>query len=298
MNSRRLAYGLCIECEFDLPELTLAPPGAGVDVRIGLAKLPPPHGPGLMQQGTDTFLRTRGVAYFRLRGGREIAIDPVPGTPESDVRLYLLGSAFGALLYQRGQLPLHAGAVAFGGQAVAIAGPSGIGKSTLVAHLARQGRPVLCDDTCAVRFDAGGHAIASPGLPRVKLCQDAVAELGRREPDLAFDGVKYALRPPHLSEALPLTRIYLLRDGPAGSPIGIERLAGFAATQALMANLYRTQYVGAMGLTRQVFSLVTALARSASVFTLSRPRSYEALDEVTASIEAHLAEAAVAGGAA
>ncbi|HEX3917967.1 MAG TPA: hypothetical protein VHW60_11570 [Caulobacteraceae bacterium] len=292
MSSRYLAYGLSIACEFDLPELAPAPPGNDADVRISLAKLPPPHGAGLMQQGADTFLRTRGVAYFRLRGGREIAIDPAPGATEPEVRLYLLGSAFGALLYQRGLLPLHAGAVAFGGEAAAIAGPSGIGKSTLVAHLARQGHAVLCDDTCAVSFDAAGRAIASPGLPRVKLCEDALAALAYREPDLAFDGAKYALSLPQLSGALPLTRVYLLRDGPPGSRICIERLAGFAATQALVANLYRTQYVGAMGLTRQVFSLVTALARSATIFTLTRPRGLEALGEVSFSIEAHLADAA------
>jgi hypothetical protein len=291
MSGRYAGFGLCFESELDLPELPPAPPDQPAVVQVRLERLPPPHGPGLLQQGADTFLRIRGVAYFRLRDGAEIAIDPVPGASQSELRGALLGPAIGALCYQRGLLPLHAGALACADGAEAFAGPSGVGKSTLVAYLGQHGRDVLCDDICAVSFDSDGRPMAWPGPPRVKLSEDALAWLGG---DAAIgeviDSGKYAMPVARQIEPRPLRRVYQLSDGPAGSRPEIQRLPGLKAIEVLSSNLFRSQFVAQMGLTRRIFELIGALARQTQVLRLARPRGFDIFGATAACLEANQAD--------
>ena len=93
--------------------------------------------------------------------------------------LYLLGSARGALLHQRGLLPLHANAVVLAGRAIAFCGHSGAGKSTIAAWFHDRGDPILADDICAVDGAATGEIIAYPGVPRLRLWRDALEKGGR-----------------------------------------------------------------------------------------------------------------------
>ncbi|MCW2988724.1 MAG: hypothetical protein JWM24_1662 [Solirubrobacterales bacterium] len=59
---------------------------------------------------------------------------------------------------------LHASAVVVDGGAVALAGPSGIGKTSLALALQRQGADLLADDVLAVQRE-GGELLAHPGAP-------------------------------------------------------------------------------------------------------------------------------------
>jgi hypothetical protein len=113
---------------------------------------------------------------IRVSAGVEIMVDASLSSP-AQARDYLLGTAMGAVLHQRGYLPLHANVMEWNGRAYAFAGASGAGKSTLAARLQAQGFGFLSDDICALSFDAQGRPRAWPGIPRVKLWRDAVAEL-------------------------------------------------------------------------------------------------------------------------
>ena len=48
------------------------------------------------------------IGAYRVENGRKITVAPVSGANPQAVRLYLLGSAMGALYYQRGFLAIHA----------------------------------------------------------------------------------------------------------------------------------------------------------------------------------------------
>lgn len=50
------------------------------------------------------------VARYEVRDGKSITILPIANADEDAVRLYFLGSLLGALLHQRGVLPLHGAA--------------------------------------------------------------------------------------------------------------------------------------------------------------------------------------------
>ena len=107
------AYGLRIQADMDCPELPSVSVEMGnPDVTIRL--LPPAANAleslenGYYEVQPEVFrLAVPGVALYRVEDGRRIFITPLPDVPIEKIRLFLLGSALGALLYQRGLFPLH-----------------------------------------------------------------------------------------------------------------------------------------------------------------------------------------------
>ena len=134
------AYGLSIHAELACPELPFLALEAGKpDVTIRLlpssedALEPLENGYYEVQPGIFR-LAVQGVAQYRVEEGSRIFIEPLPDVPLEKVRLFLLGSAMGALLYQRGLFPLHGSAVETPWGAMIFVGAQGAGKSTLAAQ--------------------------------------------------------------------------------------------------------------------------------------------------------------------
>ena len=98
-------FGLHVLSDLPLPELAPVDPAEEPDVRIIL---------GAAAEATGTLLEIADIAQFQVEGGREIRVEPLPGVSERNIRLFLLGSAMGMLLHQRGLLPLHANAIEIG----------------------------------------------------------------------------------------------------------------------------------------------------------------------------------------
>jgi len=79
-------------------------------------------------------------------------------------RRALMDSGLVTAALQRGHNALHAGAVVINGRAVAIAGPSGVGKSTLVTELLSRGHQLLTDDILVLTIE-DGVVLGHPGPP-------------------------------------------------------------------------------------------------------------------------------------
>ncbi|MGB1025894.1 MAG: hypothetical protein ACPGYL_04995, partial [Rhodospirillaceae bacterium] len=104
------AFGLLLCSDLACPELTPvpAPPAPqSADIHILCCDLPE-HLPGAKRVGQrgqltkDQFqIQIPGVARYRISAGQTIQVDPDPQADPRDLRLYLLGMAFGAALYQR-----------------------------------------------------------------------------------------------------------------------------------------------------------------------------------------------------
>ena len=93
----------------------------------------------LYQANKDQFLFTiEGISSFLVQGGNHITIDLAKHAAINDVRLFLLGPVFGALLLQRKMLPLHGSSVERNGISTLFCGRSGAGKSTLAALLMKK----------------------------------------------------------------------------------------------------------------------------------------------------------------
>lgn len=289
-------FGLTLQSAIPLPELVADASGGDADVVIERGAVPipentPPPVRGLRVTGEGGVLRIKGVGRYRIAGGSRITVDAEPEAPDRNVRLFLLGSAMGVLLHQRGIVPLHANAIDLNGRAIGFLGRSGSGKSTLAAAFHDQGWRVLSDDVCAVTEAPGGFQ-AEPGIPRLRLWRDAIERSGRvvEGHERAFDDLdKYTVGiAAEAGEAAPLAALYLLGTPGAGD-FAIRRLAGAEAVDALMTNTYRGAFVALVGDRRRYFETCIALSRRVPLFELARPWDGARVAETVARIEAHLA---------
>jgi hypothetical protein len=237
------------------------------------------------------------VARYRIQDGRSITVDADAAVPERNLRLFLLGSAFGALLHQRGLLPLHANAIEIGKKAVAFMGASGEGKSTLAAWFHDRGHRVIADDVCVVKLTAEGKAFAAPGQQRLRLWKEALEASGRDSSsyDRSFAGREdiekfdVPLEPArHRPDDCELAGVYVLETA---NHFSIEQLSGLQAAEALFSHTYRGRYINDAGSQRQHWQSAMSLVQYIPIFRIDRPRGLDLLDEHGVLILDHVAAA-------
>lgn len=296
-------FGLNLSSEIGLAGLApRAEAAAGADVEIRLGAVPPGDSPpGYSAVADGTLLTITKVGRYLIRDGREIVIEPAAGASERNLRLFLLGSAIGALLHQRGLLPLHANAIDLGGRAVAFSGHSGAGKSTIAAWFHDRGYPILADDVCVIGFDEAGRALAYPGIPRLRLWREALEASGRDAGayDRSFDDMDKFDVPTTLAERLdplPLAAIYLLRkaQGESGGP-AVERLTGIEAVDTLVSNTYRGAYLKTIGRTGEHLAACLRIVRSVPVYRARRLWGFDQFDEQAGQLHDHARSRALPG---
>jgi hypothetical protein len=289
-------FGLRVRSRVPLPELFAADGEGEPDVTIALGAVPEADGvqPGLWPMDGALLLVVRDVGRYRIEAGRRIIIEPQPEVPERNVRLFLLGSAFGALLHQRGLLPLHANAVEIDRSAVAFMGPSGAGKSTLAAWFHDQGYRVIADDVCVIGFDDQGRPFAAPGLPRLRLWAEALELMGRgtegfqRSYIAAAEQLEKFDVPIDTNSAavkqIELSALYLLEQSESYS---VERLRGIDAAEAIFANTYRGMFVVTAGGQQSHWQSVVRLVETIPVFRASRLWNLADLDSQSRALLEH-----------
>ena len=291
------AFGLLIASEVALPDLFLARGDArpaDVKVRIGdIPQLDAEEQSGFTVRGSAALLNVPAVGRYWINAGCEIIIAPTSGVSDRDLRLYLLGSAFGALLHQRRVLPLHANVIEIAGKAVAFSGKSGAGKSTLAAWFHDRGYRMISDDVCAITFSETGRPIVQGGLPRLRLCRDALAASGRSAHDFeqSFDGVnKYDVPAPSGAPmgAVPLGAVYMLDPGSSSHSSGsISRLVGVDAVDALVTNTYRGAFAREMGAAQQNLMACLSVINSAPLYRAYRRWGFEHFEFQARKLEQH-----------
>ncbi|MDB5692731.1 MAG: hypothetical protein JWO81_1794 [Alphaproteobacteria bacterium] len=290
-------FGLRIGSEIALEELPRAEGDgeAQVDIRLGETGADAEGIAGYSVSDAGTLLRVPDVGRFLIRDGREILVEPAAGASDRNVRLFLLGSALGALLHQRGLLPLHANAIEMDGRAVAFSGHSGAGKSTIAAWFHDRGHRILSDDVCVIGFDETGRALAYPGIPRLRLWREALEASGRAagEYDRSFDALdKYDVPSERRAPApLPLAAIYLLRQAEEGTGVpSIERLQGVDSVETLISNTYRGAYLKTIGRTGEHLAACLRVARIVPIFRAARLWGFDRFEDQALRLDAHARE--------
>jgi hypothetical protein len=117
-------FGLNVRSSVPLPELFPAAQGKGPDVTISIG--PELEADDPVPAVTDTdggiIISIPEIGRFRISGGNEISIELWRECRTAICASICWESVFGALLHQRGLLPLHANAVEIDGRAVAFMG--------------------------------------------------------------------------------------------------------------------------------------------------------------------------------
>ena len=289
-------FGLRLRSELKLPELLEAEASSLPQVLIRIGKVPAAPasgaGPHLTEGGLLLVIDHAG-RYF-VKDGSVIIVEPQPGVPDANVRLFLLGSAMGALLHQRGLLPLHANAVEVGGRAFTFMGESGAGKSTLAAWFHDRGFRVLTDDVCVVDFDHGRQPQIRPGISRLRLWRETLNATGRDPAayqrsffgDVAREKYDVPLARLGLTDtSITLAAVYLLEKGQS---LSIEQLTGVSAAEAVFANTYRGAFVPKAGSSHDHWSKSVRLVRSTPIFCFRRRWGLDIMAEQFAGLLGHV----------
>lgn len=284
------AYGLQIRCEFAVP-FAPADPSRKPDLTIRVGRTPESltrgarRGIGFDAAPGRFLLRVGGVGRYLVRDGREIVVEP-EGADEAEVRAYLLGSAIGACLQQRGYLTLHASAVGTNAGAALFAGESGVGKSTLLAAFLDRGHAALADDISAISLAGDGRPAVVGAFPHVRLWADALERIRWRAKDRILEEVRRTgskwYVPVERFRILPLAvKVIFALATHDGDEIAIEPAAPGDAFRLLVRATYRPEFVTGLGVESDHLRMVAALVRDTQVVRVTRPRAAGRLDELT-----------------
>ena len=283
------AYGLTINSELLLPELSAGEGAADVEICLGKAMGERPDAPEgadyLYTVRNDLYFRIRGAGKYHVAGGKKIIVEPDEQADPESVKLFLLGTAMGAALLQRGILPIHGSAVAAQGRCLILTGLTGAGKSTLSGALRNKGCSFLTDDVAALVWDEHGALWVQPGIPRQKLCRDSVETMGG-DVDLYsqinMDRDKYAIPVGRQFLAAPvrLSAIYeIVPDDCEG--VSMKEVTGTAKLAIFMKHTYRVELLRRIGLKQEHFRQCADAANKIPAYRLIRPRGRFTLEEQT-----------------
>ena len=265
-----------------------------------------PHDTAFLQMARgDLRLTVEDIGRFRISGGAHIGWQRADAAvSDQDIRTFLLGSAMGALLIQRGMLVLHGNALEKDGQAIVCLGHSGAGKSTLAYALMQQGWRLLADDLVAVN----GEGMVLPGIPRIKLWHDAAKAFGLEPatlPPIREGMNKYLLMGEALQrapQAAALQAVYLIHQQRHGEQeekeATIRRIQRQqAATLRLRNQAFRPRFVRGLGQEGANFMALARLQQRVPLAALPLPAGIGAMqrwladqDLLTAAAQAETGE--------
>jgi hypothetical protein len=289
-------HGLLVESEVPLQAVPGDANGAAAaapdyHLRVGdPVECPPSPPPGRLLGGfgDETFaywvtqdeddagrwtIRYAGICQAVIdRGERSMTVHGAVGGDPDMIPVFVEGSLLAHVLAAEGLLAIHASAVEWGGAALALVGPSGMGKSTLAALLCSAGARLVADD--ALRVDvAGGIATCFPGSRRLRL-RTAAAPLGRAMEGAALtetaDG-RTAVRPARLVDApLPLRAALLPEPSREVTRLEVQRLGAVEAVQELLSYPRLTRWESAEQI-GTLFRLTADVAAAVPVYRATVP---------------------------
>lgn len=220
-----------------------------------------------------------GVRYL-VEGGNQIIYDRGDCAADKEVALFLLGSAWGALCYQRDLLPLHASGIIIGNAIHAFTGPSGAGKSTLSAALADRGFDFFTDDILIIDTSCGTDNInCYSGQKDLKLWKDALALTKAVKGDAVRDvqGFEKFFATPKRSQDVSSGKLASLNilttseERSIDAPVKLNAITGGASVIQLAQSVYRPHFANAIWGRKKLYTALGNLIQHVTVQKFARP---------------------------
>jgi hypothetical protein len=235
-------------------------------------------------------LQLDGIARFWVRDGREITIERHPKATDDDVRTFLLGSPFVALLQQRGQLVLSGSVVQVGSSCMIFSGPSGVGKSTIAYGLSQRGFRCLSDDVCSISVGEDGTPQAVASYPLAELRMDSIERLrvdasGLRRVRPCLEKRAVPLVGAFCPERMPVKRLYWLCASRHTDGIELESMTDLSKLRVLRDSTYRLEFLRGQDLASRHFRQIAQIAPQLAVKNVLRPAGRFLLDQLADAIE-------------
>ncbi|MBZ0329208.1 hypothetical protein KZO25_02615 [Halomonas sp. ANAO-440] len=282
-------YGFDIVSQIRLPELTEIAPCESPDIEIVTGEVETTLRSGRrvnhwLQIGDQhCHMWVDGIGRYLIEGGQRIVVDrrvvgeqTAPPAP-SDIRVFLLGTAFGVLAHQRGWLPLHVSAIKAPGGIWAFTGESGAGKSTLSAWLHHHYHFPLVTDDVAIIKPGEAEPLLHAGPRKVKLWKETLTalqlDMSDAQRDLTrIDKYHLALISDHgLVKAEPLTALVVLERASAGEQAQLSEITGAEALYQIVESLYRAELGRSYHSPEAMIRECKALADRIKVYRYRRP---------------------------
>jgi hypothetical protein len=216
---------------------------------------------------------------------------PAPGVSDTTPQHLYLNQVLPLVLSKQGQLVFHASAVELGDGAVAFAGESGRGKSTLAASFAISGHRFLTDDGLVIEPCGTGYQVL-PSHPSIRLWEDSGDALippeARTAPALEFTSKSRFLADDVIAfcdQPRPLLRMYFLGDGSAPE-ITFQRMNSTEALVEWVKHSFLLD-IEEQPLLASHFDRLAKLANQPIHYRLDYPRCYEGMARLRQAIIEH-----------
>ncbi|AZV56474.1 hypothetical protein [Clostridium sp. AWRP] len=289
------AFGLKICSDIEMLEL-LEDNSWDTDLNIKFGKVPDTFENVIINTksrliGKNNFrLDNAGIAKYFVKSGNEIIVEPYKDAFFEEIKVYLLGSCMGALLYQREILPLHGSCINIGGKGILLTGISGAGKSTIGRALLSQGCKMVTDDVAAITLNDLNEPIVYPSYPSQKLWEDAIERMdekvqGKSLNRISNDLNKYSVPNNEFFYRKPTTLKIIYEIIPdTVRDIIIEEVKGIERLNVVIKNTYRRFMTRGFDIKEWHFKQCTKIANEVLVYRIKRPEGMHLEKEIASSI--------------
>lgn len=223
------------------------------------------------------------IAKYYISEGKKIIIEPDKDASLDDIKIYLLGSAFGALLIQRDSIAIHGGALVVGDRAVVFTGDMGAGKSTITSAFRLKGYSFLADDVSVITPVKGELPKVNPGYPQQKLCMDAMVRFGynpERFKKVDIDRNKFAIPVYNdfVKEPVSIRSIIELKVDDVDG-VRIDEIKGSEKFKIIYKNIYRVGFINDIGLKPSYYMNFINIIKDIELYRVTRPREIFSVEE-------------------
>lgn len=230
---------------------------------------------------TEFIYHLPGIIKFSSKNGTEIVLEPLHEDMKH-VLLFFYSNAIAAVLFQRGVTPFHvSGILDKSGKAWLFAAPSKTGKSTTALKLKERGFELFTDDTALIET-VDGKPMAIASYPMVRIWSEtlesqkvfATEKAYQMRPNIDKFGIHF--HDEFRQDPIEIGGIVFLNN--RTDDLWIEKVSTIEAFRLLRQNVYRNSWVAAMGLEKEIYTLVSSVVSKVPCYQAFRPKDVDSFD--------------------